>query len=76
MDTLLSYLKTLKVVSQKRKDGSYYVVYAPGALRRGLISIKPEPTEKEKIEAVNWLVKNCLALPLQDGLLNKLIKIE
>jgi hypothetical protein len=75
-DILLNYLKTLKVVPRKTEKGAYRIVYAPRALRIGLVDIKPKPTKEEIEEAINWLEENKLAIPVCDGVLEKLVNIS
>jgi len=63
-DTLLNYLKTLKIVPQKRKDGSYLITYAPRAWEKGFVEISPKSSAEEIDEAIKWLDDNQLALSI------------
>ena len=78
MKTLLKVFRSLPVVSQRisktKTKSKYYQVYGIQGLRRGLCIIDPKPSEKELSEAIDWLEKKGLSLPVGTGELDKLIK--
>ncbi len=81
-DTLLSYLKTLKVVPQKTNRNSYRLVYTNSCVNRILknkkeFEIIPNPSNKEINEVIKWLKENNLRIPyLKEGELDYLVKIN
>ncbi len=72
-DTFLNYLKSLKVLPRRTEKG-FRISYAPRALRIGLVEISPKPPIEEINEAIKWLDKNKLSLPVMDGEMKHLIK--
>ena len=62
-DTLVNFLRTLPIKSHGTGKG-YYMVYDNRVWKLGMVEIKPQPSQQELDEAVEWLEENSLALPV------------